>query len=208
MARARVARGPGAPSSPSTGDRGFESGSLQRRVSGELGPRFNVLVVGLVRSETNHIPVLADARRFGPPAADGSLRKRAPHPEVELHPEAARARGVANGDWASIETPDGSVRARARFNERLDPQVVVGEHGWWSGAGVWRRPSREHRGPRCALATAPATPPTTRPMPSIRLKLPRRLPRWRQNRHRNRRSAAAYAGQRIHNASRRTVKSP
>ena len=46
-----------------------------------------------------------------------SLRKRAPHPEVELHPAAAQARGIANGDWVSIETPEGSVRARARLND-------------------------------------------------------------------------------------------
>ena len=60
-----------------------------------------------------------------------SLRKRAPDPEVELHPEAARARGIGNGDWVSIETPEGGVRARARLNENLDPRVVVGQHGWW-----------------------------------------------------------------------------
>src|SRR5215468_7531018 len=60
-----------------------------------------------------------------------SLRKRVPYPEVELHPSAARVRGIANGDWVSIETPDGSVRARARFDDKLDPRVVVGEHGWW-----------------------------------------------------------------------------
>ena len=47
-----------------------------------------------------------------------SLRKRAPDPEVELHPEAAQARGIANGDWVSIETPEGSVRARARLNDQ------------------------------------------------------------------------------------------
>ena len=50
-----------------------------------------------------------------------SLRKRAPHPEVELHPAAAQARGIANGDWVSIETPEGSVRARARLNDRPRP---------------------------------------------------------------------------------------
>jgi anaerobic selenocysteine-containing dehydrogenase len=60
-----------------------------------------------------------------------SLRKRAPHPEVELHPAAAQARGLANGDWVSIETMEGRVRARARLNDNLDPRVVVGEHGWW-----------------------------------------------------------------------------
>jgi anaerobic selenocysteine-containing dehydrogenase len=60
-----------------------------------------------------------------------SLRKRAPHPKVDLHPVAAGARGIAEGDWVSIETPEGSVRARAHFNKDLDPRVVVGEHGWW-----------------------------------------------------------------------------
>lgn len=62
-----------------------------------------------------------------------SLRRRAAHPEVELHPAAAQARGIGNGDWVSIETPEGSVRARARLNADLDPRVVVGEHGWWQG---------------------------------------------------------------------------
>ena len=60
-----------------------------------------------------------------------SLRRRSLYPEVELHPSAARARGIASGDWVSIETPEGQVRARARLNEALDPRVVVGEHGWW-----------------------------------------------------------------------------
>jgi anaerobic selenocysteine-containing dehydrogenase len=62
-----------------------------------------------------------------------SLRRRVADPEVDLHPTAARERGIAGGDWVSIETPDGSVRARARLNESLDPRVVVGEHGWWQG---------------------------------------------------------------------------
>ena len=60
-----------------------------------------------------------------------SLRKHARHPQVELHPETAAARGIAAGDWVAIETPEGSVRARARFNASLDPRVVCGQHGWW-----------------------------------------------------------------------------
>jgi anaerobic selenocysteine-containing dehydrogenase len=62
-----------------------------------------------------------------------SLRKRAPHPEVEMHPIAAEARGIAAGDWVSVETAAGGMRARVRLNEHLDPRVVVGEHGWWQG---------------------------------------------------------------------------
>jgi anaerobic selenocysteine-containing dehydrogenase len=52
-------------------------------------------------------------------------------PEVELHPSAAASRGIAAGDWVRIETPDGSVRARARLNDTLQPDVVCGQHGWW-----------------------------------------------------------------------------
>ena len=60
-----------------------------------------------------------------------SLRRRALDPEVELHPEAAAARGIVEGDWVAIATPMGSVRARARFNATLAPDVVCGQHGWW-----------------------------------------------------------------------------
>jgi anaerobic selenocysteine-containing dehydrogenase len=76
-----------------------------------------------------------------------SLRKRALHPEVELHPDAAQARGIANGDWVAIETPDGSVRARARLNDRLDPHVVVGEHGWWQACAELGAPGYDPFGP-------------------------------------------------------------
>ena len=60
-----------------------------------------------------------------------SLRRRARDPEIELHPEAAAARGINAGDWVSIETPKGRVRARASLNDTLDPRVVCGQHGWW-----------------------------------------------------------------------------
>ena len=76
-----------------------------------------------------------------------SLRKRAPHPEVELHPSAARTRGVANGDWVVIGTPEGRVRARARFNDNLDPRVVVGEHGWWQACAELGTPGYDPFGP-------------------------------------------------------------
>jgi anaerobic selenocysteine-containing dehydrogenase len=69
-----------------------------------------------------------------------SLRKHALHPEVELHPETAEARGIAAGDWVAIETPHGSVRARARFNATLDRRVVCGQHGWWQACAALGAP--------------------------------------------------------------------
>jgi anaerobic selenocysteine-containing dehydrogenase len=62
-----------------------------------------------------------------------SLRKRALHPEIELNPATAAARGIKNGDWVDVRTPAGGIRARARFSNELDPRIVVGEHGWWQG---------------------------------------------------------------------------
>ena len=62
-----------------------------------------------------------------------SLRRLSRDPEVELHPDAASQRGIAEGDWVRIATPDGAMRARARFNTSIDPRVVVGQHGWWQG---------------------------------------------------------------------------
>lgn len=59
-----------------------------------------------------------------------SLRRHAPDPQVELHPDAAARRGVAEGDWVEIRTSKGAVRARAEFNDTLDPGVVSATHGW------------------------------------------------------------------------------
>jgi len=61
-----------------------------------------------------------------------SLRRRSADPEVEVHPEAAAARGIGQGSWIAIRTPAGAMRARASLNASLDPRVVVGEHGWWA----------------------------------------------------------------------------
>jgi anaerobic selenocysteine-containing dehydrogenase len=62
-----------------------------------------------------------------------SLRKSALDPEIELHPATAAVRGIKDGDWVDVRTPAGGMRARALISEKLDPRVVVGEHGWWQG---------------------------------------------------------------------------
>jgi anaerobic selenocysteine-containing dehydrogenase len=43
----------------------------------------------------------------------------------------AAERGISDGDWVHIETLEGSVRALARLNDSLEPEVVCGQHGWW-----------------------------------------------------------------------------
>lgn len=62
------------------------------------------------------------------------LRRRAMDPEVMLHPETAARRGIAAGDWVSVETHAGAMRARALLNADIDVRVVVGEHGWWEAS--------------------------------------------------------------------------
>jgi anaerobic selenocysteine-containing dehydrogenase len=76
-----------------------------------------------------------------------SLRRRAPHPEIEVHPLAAAARGIKAGDWVRIETPAGSVRARARMNDSLEPNVVCGQHGWWQACPAIDLPGYDPFGP-------------------------------------------------------------
>jgi len=60
-----------------------------------------------------------------------SLRKRMPDPLVELHPDTAGSGGIAEGEWGVITTPQGSIYARARFNDSLDQDVVCAQYGWW-----------------------------------------------------------------------------
>jgi anaerobic selenocysteine-containing dehydrogenase len=100
---------------------GFREPSVSPRASPELGDRFPLVLTcskGTLFCESQH-------------RALPSLRRRAMDPEVELHPDTARARGVAEGEWVAIATPHGAARARAKFNARIDPQVVCGQHGWW-----------------------------------------------------------------------------
>ncbi len=62
-----------------------------------------------------------------------SLRVKQKDPPLELHPDAAFARGIEEGEWVEVETPRGRMRAVARFNASLDERVVVAQQGWWQG---------------------------------------------------------------------------
>jgi anaerobic selenocysteine-containing dehydrogenase len=67
-----------------------------------------------------------------------SLRRRMPEPLVELHPATAAARGIREGDWLEVATSMGSMRARAKLDRHLAPELVCAQYGWWQyadGAG-------------------------------------------------------------------------
>ena len=64
---------------------------------------------------------------------------------------------------SGIETPLGSVRARAKLNANLDPQVVCGQHGWWQACEDLGLPGYPPYGPGSAnlnavLAQGPSDP--------------------------------------------------
>lgn len=92
------------------------------------------------------------------------LRRRMPDPLVELHPEAAQARGIADGDWVEVSTARGTVRLRAKLDPHLAPDVACAQYGWAEAnanalvGGEAPDPisgSVTHRGLRCEIAPAP-----------------------------------------------------
>ncbi len=60
-----------------------------------------------------------------------SLRKRIPEPLIEINPQTAAAHGITEHDWVKIETSEGGIQARAKFNKSLATDVVCSQYGWW-----------------------------------------------------------------------------
>ena len=59
------------------------------------------------------------------------LRRALPDPFLEIHPSPAMAQGIHNGAWISLETANGKVKLKAKFNESLHPSIVATVYGWW-----------------------------------------------------------------------------
>lgn len=131
----------------------FEEPLTSPRSRPDLADRFPLILScakSLFFCETQHRQVAA-------------LRKSAPDPQVEVHPTTAAARGITAGDWVSLHTPYGSVRARAKLNASLDPQVVFGQHGWWEACAELGLPGYPPYGPDSAnlnlvLSQSPSDP--------------------------------------------------
>jgi anaerobic selenocysteine-containing dehydrogenase len=61
------------------------------------------------------------------------LRERKPLPWIYIHPETAKARGIENGDWVTVESPHGWIKVKAWYFPGIRPDTVMGLHGWWQG---------------------------------------------------------------------------
>jgi anaerobic selenocysteine-containing dehydrogenase len=82
------------------------------------------------------------------------LRKLLPDPLVTLNPQTAAARDLAAGDWAQIESPYGSARARVRLDSNVAPDVVIAQHGWWQACTQLDLPGFPASGPGSANINA------------------------------------------------------
>ncbi len=61
------------------------------------------------------------------------LREKDPEPCIRIHPDTAKARGIADGDWVIVTSPHGWMKVRAAYFSGTLPDVVMGLHGWWQG---------------------------------------------------------------------------
>ncbi|HXV82578.1 MAG TPA: molybdopterin-dependent oxidoreductase [Candidatus Binatia bacterium] len=60
-----------------------------------------------------------------------SLRKAAPDPTADIHPDSAARFGIRNKQWMIVESPRGAIKVRARVTPSIVPGVVCCQHGWW-----------------------------------------------------------------------------
>lgn len=63
-----------------------------------------------------------------------ALRRKRPEPVAEIHPDLARARGIADGDMMRVRSRLGAVLLKASLNASLAPDVVAADYGWWQAA--------------------------------------------------------------------------
>lgn len=59
-----------------------------------------------------------------------TLRKREPHPRIQINPADAGARGITDGDPVNISSPVAAIEMRAWVTDMVLPGVVHGPHGW------------------------------------------------------------------------------
>ena len=64
--------------------------------------------------------------------------KVSPDPRLVIHPETARAQGLADGDWVRLEVAGaaGDCRLRVKFSDATPPDVVNTGMGWWRPAAA------------------------------------------------------------------------
>ena len=75
------------------------------------------------------------------------LRRLEPDPVAEISPITAATRDIRDGEWVSIATPRGRVKARAKLNLHLADGIVAARHGWWQACAELDLPGYDALGP-------------------------------------------------------------
>jgi len=68
------------------------------------------------------------------------LREVMPDPTLQIHPDSAGSRGIADGDWVIVESPHGQLKVKAEVSPGIRPDTVMMLHGWWQGCSELGKP--------------------------------------------------------------------
>jgi anaerobic selenocysteine-containing dehydrogenase len=60
-----------------------------------------------------------------------SLRKKVPHPFLEINPRKALELDIKDREYVIVETPYGSITLQARLTDGILYDVVCTQNGWW-----------------------------------------------------------------------------
>ncbi len=97
------------------------------------------------------------------------LRRRAPEPRLEIHPQTAAALNIQDQEWVRLETTAGAIRVKAKLNPFLDPKVVATQYGWWQACNELGLPDYDAFGSQGAnvnlLITSDVTDPISGSVP-------------------------------------------
>jgi len=119
--------GPGLPS--------FREPSESPISSPQIAERFPLVLVTGNRLRSSYLSFLHNLP---------TLHAKNPENWVELHPEAAAARGIENGERVVVESPRGSIKLPAKVSPDIDPRVVAIPYGWGHHFnGSWQLANRD-----------------------------------------------------------------
>ncbi|MCG8552457.1 MAG: molybdopterin-dependent oxidoreductase [Desulfobacterales bacterium] len=72
-----------------------------------------------------------------------SLRKKVPHPYIEINRGKALELGIGEGDSVLLETEHGRATIPARLTDGLAQDVVCTQHGWWQSCPALNLPGHD-----------------------------------------------------------------
>jgi len=59
-----------------------------------------------------------------------SLRKREPEPLVRIHPHDAGLRGIEDGSFTTVDSPEGRIRIKAKVTTEMQRGLIIIDFGW------------------------------------------------------------------------------